>query len=419
MAVGARRKFDRTRPASHRVRRRIHALLENGWEAGPAAAFVEATLIAAIVVNVAACILQSVPEIWSRHRAAFSAVEAGSIMLFSIEFALRIWTAPEHPNVAARGQVAGRLYFASRPLMLVDFAAIAPAWLGLFMPVVDLRVLRLFRLIRLLKIGRYSPALSALAQVLVAERRALLGTALLLFCLVIFAGSVMHAIEGTIRPRVFGTIPDSMWWAICTLTTAGCSNAAPVSPLGRAIEGLTLMMGLGVFALPVGIIANGFFAEIHRRDFVVTFAMVARAPLFRGLDARALAEIIALLRAQCVSPGGVVVSDETAHSGIHFLIAGEAEATAADGGRMKVYRPGEAFGECTTPEQDRAHGRVVVAITACRVLTLTAPDLDRLSAKHPSLRERLQQLASIRAAAADLSAPDARELRGGAMPAFR
>jgi voltage-gated potassium channel len=391
----AGKKLDFLRLNELPLRHSVYSILENGWEAGPAGAAIEALLVAFILINTAAYVLQSVPDIWQRYRSTLTAIEVVSVAFFSAEFAVRLWTAPEHPHIAARGKIAGRFYFATRPLMLIDLLAIAPAYIGLVIPFIDLRILRLFRLFRLLKIGRYSPALAALAQVLVTERRALFGTALLLLCLVIFAGSTMHVIEGSARPRVFGTIPDSMWWAICTLTTAGCSNATPVSALGRAMAGLTLVMGLGVFALPVGIIANGFFSEIHRRDFVVTSGMLARVPLFRDVDACAMGRLMTLLRSQSVSAGGVISTGGAPAVAMHFLIAGQAEARLSSG--ISVFRPGDVFGEFV-PGEDALRDATILALTSCRMLTLSSGDFARMLVEYPLLRERVEHAFKTRVA---------------------
>ena len=98
----------------------------------------------------------------------------------------------------------------------------------------------------------------------------------------VFAAATMHAVEGARQPQAFGTIPDAMWWAITTLTTVGYGDVVPVTGLGRVVAGITMVAGVGLLALPVGIVATGFVDTIHRRDFVVTFGMLARVPLFRA-----------------------------------------------------------------------------------------------------------------------------------------
>jgi len=176
------------------LRRRVYLALEGGRLGGPAGGIVEAVLIALIVLNVAAYTMQSVPAFAHVHHTSLVVFEFVSIAVFAVEYALRLWTAPEDPMASERGPLLGRLYFATRPMMVIDFIAVAPGIVALFVPFVDLRVLRLFRLFRLLKIARYSPALSALARVLVEERRALYGSLLLLLCAMLLFAAAMHAV---------------------------------------------------------------------------------------------------------------------------------------------------------------------------------------------------------------------------------
>ena len=120
---------------------------------------------------------------------------------------------------------------------------------------------------------------------------------LILFGATIFVASIMHLVEQHAQPEKFGTIPDAMWWAIVTLGTIGYGDVVPVTPLGRVIAGFAIFGGLIMIALPVGIIATAVSDAIHRRDFVVTWGMVARVPLFSGLTADEIADIIRLLEA--------------------------------------------------------------------------------------------------------------------------
>ncbi|MBU6298891.1 MAG: ion transporter, partial [Alphaproteobacteria bacterium] len=252
------------------MRRRVYLVLEGGQAGGWSGAIVEVGLIVLILLNVIAYTLQSVPQIEQPYWFDFDVFEVISVAIFSVEYGLRLWAAVEDPIVSELGAGRGRLRAASRPLMVIDFFAIAPAYVSAFMPFIDLRFLRLIRLLRLLKIARYSPALSTLAQVIVNERRALFGTLLLLLCATVFAAASMHVVEGAVQPENFGSIPDSMWWAITTLTTVGYGDVVPHTALGRMVAGLTMVTGVGLLALPVGIVATGFIDTIHRRDFVVT-----------------------------------------------------------------------------------------------------------------------------------------------------
>src|SRR5438128_12167184 len=186
-------------------------------------------------------------------------------------------------------------------------------------------------MVRFLKLARYSPAMRSLLDALYNERRALFGCFVILLGATLVAASIMHVIEGHVQPDKFGTIPDAMWWAIVTLGTIGYGDVVPVTALGRVVAGVTIFGGLIMIALPVGIIATAFAEEIHRRDFMVTWGMVARVPLFAELNAGEIADVMRLMRAQTVEPGDVIVRrGEIAHS-MYFVAAGEVEIELKEG----------------------------------------------------------------------------------------
>ena len=374
-------------------RRRVYFVLEGGSAGGIWGRLVEAFLVALIIANVAAYVMESVPEVRAM-KLPFLAFEWVSVTFFTIEYAARLWVMAEDPSLAGRGAWAGRLYGATRPMMVIDFFAFAPAYVTLFVPFIDLRFLRLIRLLRLLKIARYSPALSTLAQVIIEERRALLGTLLLLLSTMTIAAAAMHAAEGEAQPALFGTIPDSMWWAISTLTTVGYGDAVPITALGRVIAGITMIIGLGLLALPVGIVATGFVESIHRRDFVVTFGMLARVPLFHGFDAQTVAELMTLLRAQSVRRGAIISAEGERAAAMYFVLEGEV-LVDLPGNKLR-FGAGDFFGELALlHEQMRA--ATITAIVPTRILSLTTDDFEQLLRHHPHLRPGLRKLARARA----------------------
>ena len=370
------------------LRRRAYLALEGGQLGGVAGTVTEFTLIALIVGNVIAYTLQSMPDIERQYRVPLSLFELVSIVTFTVEYIARLWTAPEDPSVSERGPFWGRIWYAATPLMAIDFFAVAPTFIAYFVPFLDLRVLRLVRLLRLLKIARYSPALSALARVLSEERRALYGSFLLFVCALILFSAAMHAVEGGVQPDKFGTIPKSMWWAVATLTTVGYGDEIPHTALGRLLAGAAMVIGLGLMALPVGIIATGFANSIHRRDFVVTFGMLARVPVFEGLDARTVGEIMDRLRAYSLGSGDIISTRGATAAAIYFVVAGEAEAQLPD--RKIRFKAGEVFGELSGNGEDLREA-VIVAATPARLLELSDSDFEHLVATRPGLRDHMRQ----------------------------
>src|SRR5215212_4016001 len=160
---------------------------------------------------------------------------------------------------------------------------------------------------RFFKLARYSSGLTSLLEAIYSERHALLATLLILSGLVLTMASFMYLAERDAQPDRFGTIPDAMWWAIVTLTTVGYGDSVPVTAAGKLLASLTAIMGIVMLALPVGIIATAFSEVIHRREFVVTWTMVAKVPVFADLGAAAVAEIMDLLQSRTVPKGDVIV----------------------------------------------------------------------------------------------------------------
>ena len=315
-----------------------------------------------------------------------------ALLIFSLEYAARLWAAAEHPPWRGLGPIRSRLQFAASPAGLVDLMAILPFWLSL-MVAADLKVFLVLRLLRFFKLTRYSPAMSSLLEALNAERRALLGCLVILFGATLMAAALMHLAEGEVQPDKFGTIPDAMWWAIVTLGTIGYGDAVPITLAGRLIAGLTIFVGLLMVALPVGIVATAFASEVHRRDFVVTWGLVARIPLFRELDATQVADVMKILRAQKVDKGTIVARrGEPAHS-MYLIVDGEVEIRL----RHKHVRlgTGDFFGEVAALRQSR-RSATVVALCSTRLLALDASDLRGLMDREPQIAARIWDAARTR-----------------------
>ena len=157
------------------------------------------------------------------------------------------------------------------------------------------------------KLVRYSPAMRSLLAALHAERRALIGCIVILIGAVLTFASLLYAIERDVQPDKLGTIPQAMWWAIVTLGTVGYGDVVPVTPLGKFVSVFAIISGFAMIALPVAIISTAFADEVRRRDFVVTWGMLARVPLFSHLSAAEIADIMRLLRARTIEQGEILV----------------------------------------------------------------------------------------------------------------
>ena len=373
-------------PSAHSLRRFTHILLEEGAMESLAGRLIEGFLVALIVGNVAAVALESIPSINTQFRTAFSFFERASLLVFSLEYVLRVWSCVEDPRIAAKGVWMGRLSFVTQPLMIVDFMAFAPSVLGVFLGF-DLRVLRIFRLFRLLKLARYSQALQALLNVLFVERSALLASAILLLAVTCLAGEVMHLAEGDIQPKTLGTMPGAMYWALTTLTTVGYGDVTPITPLGKFIAALTMIAGLAIFSLPVGIIANGFVTGLSRRRFAITWNMLRRQPLFQNLDLESLTDILEVPTASIVREHAHLITEGKEADAFFLIVSGTARVELAEGER--ILGPGDMAGaESIVPLAKYAN--TVVATEDMRVMAFPPEELRRLCRKIPELQHRVE-----------------------------
>ncbi|MBL8590256.1 MAG: ion transporter [Methylobacteriaceae bacterium] len=369
------------------LQRRVLVLLDGG-SANIPSRFVDWSLILLVVVSVTAMILETEPEIHARWGRVFAWVETIALVVFTLEYVLRLWSAPMHTRYFDLTPMRARLAYAASPPALVDLAAIAPIYASLIgLP--DVGALLILRLARFFKLGRYSPGMRSLGAALKAERRALFASAVILIGTMVIAAAAMHVAEQAAQPDKFGSIPQSMWWAIVTLTTVGYGDVVPATLAGKIIAGFTMVAGLMMLALPVGIVATAFAEEIHRREFVVTWGMIARVPLFARLDAAGIAEIMRYLRAQTVPTGAVIVRRGEQAESMFFVADGEVEVEIDTSRHMRLV-DGGFFGEVALLRRSTRLA-TVRALRATKLLVLDSVDLQALMERNPEVGLHLEE----------------------------
>lgn len=221
-------------------------------------------LMVLILLNVLAVMLETVDSLSQQYGAYFYWLEVVSVSVFTVEYLLRLWVAPLTPKYAK--PFTGRVKYAFSLMALVDLLAILPAFIPLLFAV-DLRIvriLRLFRLFRLLKMHRYMESLNTLDDVIRSKKEELLVTTVMITTLLLFSSSLMYVVENEVQPDKFPDIPSALWWGVATLTTVGYGDVFPVTMLGKILGGVVAFLGIGIFALPTGILASGFAEEIQK-----------------------------------------------------------------------------------------------------------------------------------------------------------
>lgn len=248
------------------IRRRTWEILELGAEDDRTSRYVDIALFTLVGANVLAIIVESVPRINLAYEPFFQWFDIISVILFSMEYMLRVWSCVENPERQGRSHTATRIRFMATPMALIDLAAIAPFYFHMIHPVMDLRFLRVLRMLRIFKLTRYSSAMNVLLRVLHQERKAFSAALTILMMMLIIVSCGIHLVEGHIQPEAFGSIPDSMWWALTTLTTVGYGDVTPITPLGKIFGALVMVIGVGMVALPSGILASSFSELLRRRQ---------------------------------------------------------------------------------------------------------------------------------------------------------
>jgi len=247
------------------TRCRWYEILEAGESSDAYHRWVAQFFTILVLLNIAAVIAESVPSLYLPYAIWFHQFEVFSVVIFTVEYALRVWVAPEREHLSPTAE-RKRYIFSSHGL--VDFFAILPFYAQLLFPGVDLRVLRVLRLLRVLKLSHYSSAIEDLFEAVRGERRSFMATLYILLIAILLSSSLMYFAEHEAQPEKFATIPHSIYWAVITLTTVGYGDVSPVTPLGQALSLLTAFMGVCTVAMLTGIVASSFANQMARRRVI-------------------------------------------------------------------------------------------------------------------------------------------------------
>lgn len=214
-------------------------------------------LIAVILASTVVAILETEQSLAGRWEREFWALELGFTAIFVVEYALRLWSAPEGPRT--------RLAYALMPSSLIDLAVIAFSLVPFIgADIMVLRLVRVARMLRLAKVGRFSRAFATLDRALRARAAHFFVALALALVFLIFSATAMYWAEGEAQPKLFGSIPRALWWATMTMTTVGYGDAIPFTLAGRIVAAVTSLAGIILIAIPTGIFAAAFSDELMR-----------------------------------------------------------------------------------------------------------------------------------------------------------
>jgi len=248
-----------------RFKRKIYHLLEGVAEHSRLEKILSYFMVLLILLNAFAVIIETVEWIDRNYFTYLFVFEIFSVIIFTIDYFTRIWTITI--NEKYKNMVLGRIKYFFTPMAIIDLLSILPFYLFAVFPF-DLRFLRLFRLfrfIRILKLGRYSTSLKLLGNVFRAKRTELVITVFIIFFVIVLASCFIYIVEHDAQPDKYTNIPVSIYWSVITITSVGYGDMYPITPLGQFIAVIVALLGLGIFAIPTGIIASGFYEQLHNQ----------------------------------------------------------------------------------------------------------------------------------------------------------
>lgn len=226
------------------------------------------TLLSGLIVSCSlVVVLETEPTLVDGHQYMFASLDCFFASVFIFEYFVRLWVIGCDPRYAG---FIGRLKYMVTPMAVIDLLSIVPFFFVAFSNnFFLLRVARLFRMISLAKFSRYSRAMSEFADVISTRKSELILSLAIVLAVLLIASAVMYEVEGVAQPEAFGSIPRALWWGVMTLTTVGYGDVYPKTVLGKFCCGFTALAGVGLIALPTGIIAAAFtetFARMREQE---------------------------------------------------------------------------------------------------------------------------------------------------------
>ena len=311
---------------------------------------------------------------------------------FLVEYLARLIAAPEAPGGEHRRPIEARLDWATSLGGIFDLVSALPGIIAL----AHVPEAGLFGFIWAFKYVRYSPGLASLGRVISHARQQLLSVLLGFAIVLLAAASLAYLLERHAHPEnpeAFASIPAALWWGIVTMTTTGYGDVVPHTIAGRALSGIVMVGGILIFALWTGIIVNGYAEELRRREFLRTWELVSKVPVFHHIGASLIAEVARLLRSRDYPQGAVIMRRGEAGDCMYFVVEGEVEVQLQSG--PISLGADEFFGELAllTGEPRNA---TVVATHPCTVLALDIVDFHELLARQPELARVIREEARKR-----------------------
>lgn len=244
------------------LRAKIFALLEPTGHSGRLHAYIDNFIVFWIALSITCVIFETVASVRTMFAIEFEVIDVMAFTIFTIEYIARVYTAPENPKY--KHLRMPHWAHVRTGQAIIDLLAILPFVLeSLFSQHLDLRFLRVFRLMRMLKLTRYTSAMETLFKVVMREWQVIFASVFVMMLLVVLTASLGYLFEHEAQPDKFENIPQSIYWAVVTLASVGYGDISPITPMGRALTVVLALVGIGIFAIPAGLLASAFTDQLR------------------------------------------------------------------------------------------------------------------------------------------------------------
>ena len=248
--------------AGRSFRAKIYALLEPTGHSGRLHIYADNFIVFWIALSIICVVMESVASVDHLFAVQFWWIDVLAFTVFTLEYAARVYSAPENPDF--KSLRVPRWAHIRSGQAVIDLLTILPFLLEHFLPFqLDLRFLRVFRLMRMLKLTRYTSATNTLLTVIKREWQIIFASVFVMLLLVVLTASLGYLFEHPVQPDKFENIPTSIYWAVVTLASVGYGDISPITPMGRALTVVLALVGIGIFAIPAGLLASAFTDQLR------------------------------------------------------------------------------------------------------------------------------------------------------------
>ncbi len=261
-----------------------------------------------------------------------------------------------------------------------------------FIGILDFRMLRLFRAYSSFSNHEILLPSNILIKTVYRQRYALLGSQIMVISVLLVFSTLIHFLEKDLYPEAFGSILSSMWFGITTLTTVGYGDITPVTSLGKLLASLTIFLGIGIFALPVAILASTYYEEIQKRNFLISLETISNIPLFEKLPLGAIGKINSKLHAALLPAGKTIITKGDNADAMYIIEFGSVKVELSD---TIILGPGDYFGERGLLKNE-VRNASITSTQEVKLLKLKKEDLLELMSEHAHLFEELSAISETR-----------------------